>query len=58
MTQEYSSQVLIVGAGPGGLTAAMMLAKAGVKVTMIEKCEDVGGRTKIVEKETIKFADT
>ena len=41
MEQETACQVLIVGAGPGGLTAAMMLAKAGVKVTILEKCEDV-----------------
>ena len=55
MEQETACQVLIVGAGPGGLTAAMMLAKAGVKVTILEKCEDVGGRTKIVEKDGYKF---
>ena len=46
MAEETSCQVLIVGAGPGGLTAAMMLAKAGIKVTILEKSDDVGGRTR------------
>ena len=47
--------VLIVGAGPGGLTSAMMLAKAGVSVTIIEKSDGVGGRTRVFEKDGYKF---
>ena len=39
------SDVIIVGAGPGGLSCAMLLAKAGVKVTILEKTGEVGGRT-------------
>ena len=34
MTEE--SDVVIVGAGPGGLACSMLLAKAGVKVTILE----------------------
>jgi phytoene desaturase len=34
----------IVGAGPGGLTAAMILAHRGFKVSVFEKEEAVGGR--------------
>ncbi|MDP6843921.1 MAG: phytoene desaturase family protein [Candidatus Thalassarchaeaceae archaeon] len=55
MAEETSCQVLIVGAGPGGLTAAMMLAKAGIKVTILEKSDDVGGRTRVIEKDGYKF---
>ena len=55
MDEALDCQVLIVGAGPGGLTAAMMLAKAGVKVTILEKSDDVGGRTRIIEKDGYKF---
>ena len=37
-------RVVIVGAGPGGLTAGMILAKRGYDVTVVEKRECVGGR--------------
>jgi len=36
--------VVIVGAGPGGLSAAMMLAHRGFQVTVLEKADRVGGR--------------
>ena len=39
MTEE--SDVVIVGAGPGGLACSMLLAKAGVKVTILEKSDAV-----------------
>ena len=37
-------KVLIVGAGPGGLSSAMILAHRGFDVTVIEKADRVGGR--------------
>ncbi len=36
--------VLVVGAGPGGLTAAMILAAKGYDVEVFEKSSSVGGR--------------
>lgn len=36
--------IVIVGAGPGGLTSAMILAHRGFKVTVFEKADRVGGR--------------
>jgi phytoene desaturase len=41
-------RVSIVGAGPGGLAAAMILAAAGARVTVFERDSVVGGRTRTV----------
>ncbi|HEX2733234.1 MAG TPA: phytoene desaturase family protein [Polyangiaceae bacterium] len=40
-----SKHVVIVGAGPGGLCAAMLLATRGLRVTVLEKRAQVGGRS-------------
>ena len=42
-------RVAVVGAGPGGLATALLLAKAGLHVTLFERDTQVGGRTKTVE---------
>jgi phytoene desaturase len=39
-----ATRVGIVGAGPGGLTSAMILAKRGFDVTVFERKNQVGGR--------------
>jgi len=39
-------KVAIIGAGPGGLAAAMILAASGARVTVHEKDDVVGGRTR------------
>ena len=36
--------VVVIGAGPGGLTAAMILARRGFRVTVFEAKDRVGGR--------------
>ncbi len=48
-------RVAIVGAGPGGLAAAMLLAATGVRVTVFERLPAVGGRTRVVEAEGFRF---
>ena len=50
-----SKRVLIIGAGPGGLASAMLLAKAGAEVTILEKQPRIGGRTSLVESEGYHF---
>ena len=37
--------VVVIGAGPGGLASAMLLARRGFKVNVFEKAPHVGGRT-------------
>jgi len=48
-------RAVVVGAGPGGLAAAMMLAKDGLDVTLFEKDSRVGGRTKILDDGGFRF---
>jgi phytoene desaturase len=48
-------KVIIVGAGPGGLTAAMILAHKGFDVTVFEKNAKPGGRNGCLEVEGYKF---
>lgn len=38
--------IVIVGAGPGGLCAAMLLSRRGFKVTVFDKNDEVGGRNR------------
>ncbi|HSF39966.1 MAG TPA: phytoene desaturase family protein [Thermoanaerobaculia bacterium] len=48
-------RVTIVGAGPGGLASAILLAGAGLDVTVLERLPRVGGRTSTIEEEGFRF---
>ena len=50
-----SKDVIIIGAGPGGLASAILLAAAGVKVKVLERLPIVGGRTSSIEADGFKF---
>jgi len=44
---EKPKKVMVIGAGPGGLEAAYRAAKAGHKVTLFEKKDEIGGQLRI-----------
>jgi len=48
-------KTIIIGAGLGGLSAAIRLAKSGFDVTVLEKNEIVGGKVNFVEADGYKF---
>ncbi|WP_428389003.1 phytoene desaturase family protein [Mucisphaera sp.] len=48
-------RVTIIGAGPGGLATAMLLAAQGLKVTVLDRLDRVGGRTSTLEHDGFRF---
>ena len=47
--------ITVVGAGPGGLAAAMLLAHQGAAVRVVERRDRVGGRCSAIEADGFRF---
>lgn len=50
-----TKHIVIVGAGPGGLCAGMLLSQRGFKVTIYEKNTEVGGRNRPIRLDGFVF---
>ena len=50
-----SKQITIIGAGPGGLASAILLAASGQRVRIVERMPFVGGRTSTIESGGYSF---
>lgn len=48
-------RVVIIGAGPGGLASAILLALTGARVTVLERKDRVGGRSALLEADGFRF---
>ncbi len=55
MNQENTEEVAVIGAGLGGLSAAISLAAEGYKVRVIEKNDHCGGKLNILTEEGFTF---
>ncbi len=47
--------IIVIGAGIGGIASAARLAKAGHKVTVFEKAAAPGGRVSVIERDGYRF---
>ena len=50
-----SKKIIIVGAGPGGLCAGMLLSHRGFDVTLFDKNDEVGGRSRPLRLNAFTF---
>ncbi|MDB5151537.1 MAG: crtI, partial [Mucilaginibacter sp.] len=50
-----NKQVIVIGAGFAGLSAAALMAKAGYRVTIFEKNDQPGGRARVWEQDGFRF---
>jgi phytoene desaturase len=50
-----SKDIIVIGAGFAGLSAACFLAKAGYAVTVLEKNDGPGGRARMFEQDGFRF---
>jgi phytoene desaturase len=55
MANTDRKHILIVGAGPGGLTAGLLLAHRGFRVTIVEKNDRIGGRNSELNLDGFSF---
>lgn len=53
--KNNKKKIVIVGAGPGGLAISMLLANCGLDVTVLEKRNQVGGRTGQIKQDGFTF---
>lgn len=51
---EGNHKVVVVGAGPAGMSAAKTLAERGIKVTLIDKEKELGGQINVAKQPPYK----
>ena len=52
---DDAPRAIVIGAGLGGLAAAIRLAARGIRVTVLERCEQPGGRASVAQRDGFTF---
>ena len=52
---EPGSRAVVIGAGFGGIAAALRLRARGYEVTIVDRCERLGGRAQVFERDGFVF---
>ncbi|MFA6994740.1 MAG: FAD-dependent oxidoreductase, partial [Candidatus Paceibacterota bacterium] len=55
MNDNNKPHIVVIGAGLGGLSAAISLATEGFSVDLLEKNDKVGGKLNVLEKDGFTF---
>ena len=55
MNDKQTYDCIIIGSGMGGLTAALILAKHGKKVLVLEKNHQIGGALQVFSRDKCVF---
>lgn len=55
MSKDNNKKVIIIGAGPAGLTASLMLCRKDIKSIVIERDSSVGGIAKTIDFKGFRF---
>ncbi|MGB8340466.1 MAG: NAD(P)-binding protein, partial [Chthoniobacterales bacterium] len=53
--RSRTREAVVIGAGPGGLAASILLAAGGMRVRVLERLPIIGGRTSTIEANGFKF---
>jgi phytoene desaturase len=56
--EKEKKKIIIVGAGPGGLSTGMILSSKGYDVHIYEKDNKVGGRSACIRQGEYSFANS
>ena len=55
LKENYMKKVIVIGGGFGGMAAAIRLRKKGYLVELVDRCNKLGGRAQVFERNGFKY---